>query len=186
MPLLFSETNISGLMVITSHQFKDERGAINKYFEKDAFWENGLSTNFSEFNLIKSHKGVLRGLHYQSSPSQSRLLYAIAGSVFYVVLDLRSDSCTFGNYETFYLSDDQNKAIFIPENFAVGSLSLVENTLVSYLCAGPYIPDNGGGIIWCDKDLNIPWPENILNTPLIISEKDKNLQTFQQYNELLS
>jgi dTDP-4-dehydrorhamnose 3,5-epimerase len=184
MPLLFSETTISGLMIITPHQYKDERGGIDKYFEKDAFEENGLPTNFSEFNLIKSHKGTLRGLHYQSSPSQSRLLYVVTGSVFYVVIDLRKDSCTFGKYEIFYLSDDKNKAIFVPEDFAVGSLSLKDNTVVSYLCAGPYIPSNNGGIVWCDRDLSIPWPKNILDAPLIISEKDKNLQTFKQYNEL--
>jgi dTDP-4-dehydrorhamnose 3,5-epimerase len=185
MPLVFSEAhNISGLTLIIPHHINDERGVFCKYFEKEVFKENGIVADFSESNVIKSgKKGTLRGLHYQNSPSQDRLLYVIAGSIFYVTLDLREGgSDTFGKYEYFYLSEDQPKAIYSPGNFAYGLLSLADNTIVSYQSDGRYMPENCGGILWNDSTLNIPWPIETLNAPLIISEKDRNWATFEQHN----
>jgi dTDP-4-dehydrorhamnose 3,5-epimerase len=182
MSLLFSKASISGLVHITPHCFDDERGSFRKYFERNAFRKHDISAEFTELNVMKSYKkGILRGLHYQDTPSQARLFYVIMGSVFYVALDLRKDSNSFGNYEYFRLSGDCPEAVYIPENFAHGVLTLEDNTIVSYQSDGKYIPEKCGGILWNDSTLSIPWPIDTLAVPLILSEKDRKLQKFNEY-----
>ncbi|GHV92555.1 dTDP-4-dehydrorhamnose 3,5-epimerase [Spirochaetia bacterium] len=183
MSITFSETSLQGLVIINPHQFNDGNFHLKKYFEEDVFIQQGLPAHFSEFNEIKYQKGVLRGLHYQRSPSQGKLLYIISGSVFIAAIDLRDDSVTFGKTECFLFSDNQQRAIYIPEYFANGVLAMENNTIISYGCVGKFIPENCGGIIWNDVDLDISWPIDILNAPLKISGKDNNLQTLKQYVE---
>jgi dTDP-4-dehydrorhamnose 3,5-epimerase len=179
MPLEFKETTIAGLMLILTHQVVDKRGYFLKYFEKQTFFEKGLPIDFSDLCEIMSVKGTLRGMHYQSNPSQGRLVQVVSGSIFNVALDLREKSRTFGNYE--YLNLTKGMAVFVPENFANGLLALEDNTITTCHFTGTYIAENCGGILWNDKELNIPWPVDTLGTPLNISEKDRNLQTFEQY-----
>jgi dTDP-4-dehydrorhamnose 3,5-epimerase len=120
----------------------------------------------------------LRGLHYQNVPSQERLVFIAMGSVFIVAVDLRKTSRTFGRHECFNLSAGQDKAVYIPGLFALGVLSLEENTVLCYNCTGDYLPEKCGGIIWNDRELNIPWPIDKLDSPLLLSEKDRKLQNF--------
>jgi dTDP-4-dehydrorhamnose 3,5-epimerase len=182
MPLSFTRTTISGLTIITPHQFEDERGFFFKYFEKNAFANKGFQTDFNEFNVIMSYKkGTLKGLPYQHNPTQCRLVYLIAGSMFDVALDLRKNSETFGKYECFCLSKDNYKAIYMPGDFAHGCLALEDGTIICEQFTGEYVPEKAGRILWNDKDINIPWPIDKLNAPLIISEKERNAQTFAQY-----
>jgi dTDP-4-dehydrorhamnose 3,5-epimerase len=181
MPLEFKETGIAGLLIILTHQVADERGYFLKYFEKQAFLEKGLPVDFSDLCEIMSVKGTLRGLHYQSSPSQGRLVQVVGGSVFNVALDLREKSRTFGKYEC--LSLTKGMAVFVPENFANGLLALEDNTITTCQFTGTYVAEKCGGILWNDRELNIPWPVDVLGTPLVISEKDRNLQTIAQYRE---
>jgi dTDP-4-dehydrorhamnose 3,5-epimerase len=181
MPLEFKETAIAGLMIISAHQVADERGYFLKYFGKQAFLEKSLPVDFSDLCDIMSVKGTLRGMHYQGSPSQGRLVQVISGSIFNVALDLRGKSLTFGKYECLTLS--KGMAVFVPENFANGLLALEDNTITTCHFTGTYVAEKCGGILWNDKELNIPWPVGVLRTPLIISEKDRNLQTFKQYRE---
>ncbi|GHU57338.1 hypothetical protein FACS189442_6320 [Spirochaetia bacterium] len=108
-------------------------------------------------------------------------MYIVSGSVFIAAIDLRDNSPTFGGAEGFLFSANQQRAIYIPEYFANGVLAMENNTIISYGCVGKFIPENCGGIIWNDSDLDIPWPAGALNAPLIISEKDNGLQTFRQY-----
>jgi dTDP-4-dehydrorhamnose 3,5-epimerase len=141
-----------------------------------------MSAEFTESNMIRTHKrGVIRGLHYQNTPSQARLFYVVSGSVFYVTLDLRKDSNAFGQYESFSLSEDRPQAVYTPENFAHGFLTLEDNTIIFYQSTGKYIPENCGGILWNDNELNIKWPVDDLNISVIISEKDRKLKTFECY-----
>jgi dTDP-4-dehydrorhamnose 3,5-epimerase len=183
MPIQLSKTSISELTLIIPHKFSDERGFIKKYFEESVFAENKLPYCFSECNVIMSHYGVLRGLHYQHNPSQGKLISVLKGYIFMVAVDLRYNFETFGKYETFYLTDDNDIAVYVPENFAIGTLSLYDaGSLVSYQCFGKYIPENNNGIVWNDKTLNIIWPIDKLNAAsLIVSDKDKKLQTFEEF-----
>ena len=181
MPILIEKTSIPDLYIITNHQFRDNRGYVIKYFEKDLYKEMGLATEFNESIEMMSKRGVLRGLHYQKNPLQGRLIQVTTGSIFNVAVDLRLDSATFGKYEGFYL--DKEKAIFVPEDFANGYLVMVDETIVTCHFSGKSVTENSNGIIWNDSELNIPWPLDKLNVPIIISEKDKMLQTFSQYRE---
>jgi dTDP-4-dehydrorhamnose 3,5-epimerase len=183
MSLTFQETGIQGLTIIMPHQYNDDHFYLNKYFEKSSYLKQGLPTKFSEYSIIIYQKGTLRGLHFQNHPSQGKLIYVIAGSIFLIALDLRKNSKTFGNYKDFYFFANEHKAIYIPEMFANGVLSLEYNTIISYNCVGDYIPKNSSGIIWNDRILNIPWPiDNIIGV-LNISEKDKKLQTFKEFTK---
>ena len=183
MPILFSETSISGLLIISAHQASDERGYLTKYFERDIFIEKGLIAEFYESVEIMSTKGTLRGLHYQTNPLQARLIHVITGSTFNAALDLRTASATFGKHECCYLSRD--KAIFVPENFANGFLTMEDNTIIACHYLDKFVTENNNGILWNDPDLNIPWPVEKLRTTLKISEKDKTLQSFKQYKEFI-
>jgi dTDP-4-dehydrorhamnose 3,5-epimerase len=182
MSLLFEKTSISGLTIIIPHQFEDERGYFKKYFEKKDYIKQGLEADFTEFNVIRSYKrGTLKGLPYQHNPAQCRLVYLIAGSMFDVALDLRNTSDTFGKYECFYLSEDNCRAIYMPGGFAHGCLALEDNTVFCEQFTSEYVPERGGRILWNDKELNIPWPVEKINGQLIISEKERNAQTFEHY-----
>jgi dTDP-4-dehydrorhamnose 3,5-epimerase len=183
MPLDFISTSIFGLTIITAHHYNDVSFSLRKYFQKDLYKEAGLPINFSEANIVTYKKGVLRGLHYQNVPSQGKLVFVAAGSAFIVAVDLREGSKTFGKYECFNLSGEQDRAVYIPELFAFGVLSLEKNTVFCYNCTGEYLPEKCGGIIWNDGELNIPWPVDALETPPTISKKDRNLPTFAQYRE---
>lgn len=180
MPFEFLNTGISGLFLIKPHLVPDERGIYKKYYEKNIFSTNGITTKFTESSDIISHKGVLRGIHYQTECSQAKLLHVITGIIYDVALDLRKESSTFGKWKAFFLTATDHKALLIPEGFAHGFLCLEENTIFSYQCSGKYIPAACGGIAWNDKTLNIPWPlDNISH--LILSEKDKHNVSFEQY-----
>jgi dTDP-4-dehydrorhamnose 3,5-epimerase len=182
MPFLFKKTDIEGLVIIEPHCSWDERGTYKKFFEENVFKENGLPTHFTESSDILSSKGVLRGLHFQTEWSQGKLIHVISGEIFDVVLDLRKDSTTFGHWEAFYLNAIDSKMLYIPENFAHGFLSLQANTVFSYQSTNKYVPTSCGGILWNDKDLMIPWPIDRVGQ-VILSEKDKCLQTFAEYKK---
>jgi len=184
MPFNFLSTNIPGLMLIEPHVFLDERGCYKKYYEKDVFAEHGITGMFTESSEILSHKGVIRGLHYQLSFPQAKLLHVITGAIFDVALDLRPDSPTFGKWEAFYLSSNDPKLLYIPEGFAHGFLTLTDGTLFSYQCTGKYDPAAASGIVWDDPTLKIPWPISKVGK-VIVSDKDRDLPTFAEFKQQL-
>ena len=179
MPFEFKKTSIEGLTLITPHIFKDERGYFIKDFEKDIFEKNNLPTYFYETNESKSKKGTIRGLHFQKKHSQGKLIRVIKGTVFDVAVDLRCNSKTFGKWEGFILSEHNNQVLYIPKGFAHGFLALDDENIFSYKCTDIYSPENDSGIRFDDPEINIKWPTE--NLELIISEKDKKLQTFAEF-----
>lgn len=180
MPFSFNKTEIEGLLIIEPHMSSDNRGSYKKHFEKYIFKKNGVSSDFIESSDIYSHKGVIRGLHYQTEDSQAKLVRVITGAIYDVAVDLRKGSKTFGKWHGELLRAKDNKSYYIPSGFAHGFLALEEGTIFSYQCSGKYIPSACGGIIWNDKSLNISWPVNLVNR-IILSEKDQNLQTLEEY-----
>lgn len=182
MPFEFKKTEIEGLMIIKSHTFFDDRGLYQKFYEKNVFLENGIACEFIESSDLYSKKGALRGLHYQTIDSQAKLIRVISGELFDVALDLREKSSTFGQYHTELLKAGDNKAIFIPEGFAHGFISLMDDTVFSYQCSGKYVPEACGGICWNDPELNIPWPlDEYSIKEVIATEKDMNWPTINEY-----
>ena len=178
----FLKTEIEGVMIIKSHTFFDDRGLYRKFYEKNVFLENGISCEFTESSDLYSKRGALRGLHYQTIDSQAKLIRVIFGELFDVALDLRENSPTFGKYHTELLKSGDNKAVFIPEGFAHGFISLSDDTIFSYQCSGKYVPEACGGIRWDDPQLNIPWPLYDYGIEEVIAtEKDLNWPTINEY-----
>lgn len=175
-----TDTNFEGLKIINSFYAPDHRGGYQKIFEKNIFLSSGLPVVFGEFSNIYSKKGALRGLHYQTKDSQGKLINVLKGKIFDVALDLRKESSTFGQWISFILDGNDKKAIYIPEGFAHGFLTMEDDTIFSYQCTGKYRPEFCGGIKWDDKDLNIDWPLAAIDE-VILSEKDKNWPSFREY-----
>lgn len=184
MPFEFKKSNIPDLMIITPHMYLDERGMYKKYYEKDIYFENGITCEFTEASDLFSKKGTLRGLHYQTKDSQAKLIHVISGVLFDVAVDLRESSTTFGKYHVELLKAEEHKVIFIPAGFAHGFISLTDNTIFSYQCSGKYISEACGGIKWNDPELNIPWPLKQYGiSDVIATEKDNNWPTLAEYKK---
>jgi dTDP-4-dehydrorhamnose 3,5-epimerase len=136
-----------------------------------------IPTNFIQENQVFSHKNVLRGLHYQISKPQGKLIHVLRGSIFDVFLDVRIDSKNFGKFDFVQINAKDNLLLWIPPGYAHGYLSLEEGTLVSYKINEYRFQEYERTIMWSDPNLEIPWP-NLGSNP-IISEKDLNGMLFK-------
>lgn len=180
MAIKIEKLELEDMLMIYAHVASDERGYYRKNFEKDTFLKNKLDFNVTEWSDIYSHKGTLRGLHYQTEESQAKLLHVIKGAIYDVAVDLRRESATFGQWHGEMLLEHDHKSLFIPEGFAHGFLALEEDTIFSYQCSGRYIPQSCGGIYYNDMDLNIQWPLSGISE-IILSEKDRQAISFAEY-----
>jgi dTDP-4-dehydrorhamnose 3,5-epimerase len=178
--MIVKETKLQGCFIIQPPVFRDKRGYfVESYNEKTFSKLIGLNINFVQDNESQSSKGVLRGLHYQLGEyAQAKLVRVIKGSVLDVVVDLRSDSKTFGEHLSVELSEDNKTQFFVPKGFAHGFIVLEDDTIFSYKCDNFYNKNSEAGIIYNDTDLNINW--KLLESEFIISEKDKDLPKFKQ------
>ena len=170
----FQNTTISGLTLITPFCAPDDRGFLSKTFEKSLFEANGIALSPWEELRSYSHRGVLRGLHFQRRHSQDKLVQVLHGAAYDVAVDLRKGSKTFGKWEGFYLSAENRSMLYIPKGFAHGFLALEEGTLFSYLCGDRYDPESDGGVRWNDPQLAVQWPLEKIGRP-ILSDKDAKL-----------
>lgn len=177
---IFEETILKGVYLIHPFVRYDERGYFLKDYSKKVFNKNNIEYDLKEVFYTSSQPGVLRGLHFQRVKQQSKLVRCVFGKIYDVVVDLRKDSETFGKWIGFYLSETNKKQLFIPEGFAHGYLVL-KPSIVSYKCGEDFYEEYDDGIIWNDNDIGIKWPLHLVKE-LIISEKDKNLQTFNLFN----
>ena len=173
----FQKTSIEGVYVITPKVYGDKRGYFFESYNKKDFLNAGINIDFVQDNESKSHRGVLRGLHFQKKYPQSKLVRVVKGEVFDVAVDLRKDSKTFGKYESVILSEENQKQFLIPKGFAHGFLVLSDEAKFVYKCDDFYHPEDEGGIIYNDPDININWPflDNIE-----LSEKDKKYPSFKE------
>ena len=170
---IFNKTKLEGAYIIETKIFGDERGYFMEIYNKEQFFEAGLYMNFVQDNESKSHKGVLRGLHFQKKHSQGKLVRVTRGEVFDVAVDLRSSSPTYGQWEGVILSEENKKQFYIPKGFAHGFLVLSDEAVFNYKCTDLYAPEYDGGVIWNDLDINIKWPLERIEK-ITLSEKDKS------------
>lgn len=169
------QTSIEGLIELIPRVFEDERGHFLETYNKPLFEKLGLPMEFVQDNQSFSIKGVLRGLHFQNDPcAQGKLVRVITGQVLDVAVDIREDSPTFGQYETFLLDAKVGNMAWIPPGFAHGFVAL-EESIFSYKCTNIYNKQAEGGLIWNDSDINIDWG---VSCPLV-SEKDLLLPSFR-------
>lgn len=172
----FIDTPIDGVYVIEVNKFGDNRGYFMETYKKEDFDKAGLVYNFVQDNQSKSKKGVLRGLHFQKKYPQAKLVRVIEGEVFDVAVDLRKSSPTYGKYFSVVLSAEKGNQFMIPKGFAHGFMVLSESATFCYKCDEIYHPEDEGGFIWNDIDVDIKWP---LDIEPILSNKDTNLPNFK-------
>lgn len=141
------ETNISGLKILEPRIFEDTRGKFIKTFTNDFFKDSELNIDIKETYYSISNKDVIRGMHFQTPPyDHIKLVYVPAGKIIDVVLDIRKNSLTYGEYFSCELSSDNGKVLIIPRGLAHGFKSLQDNTNVTYMQTTCYAPNNDGGV----------------------------------------
>jgi len=165
-------TNISDVIIIEPKVFNDSRGFFFESFNQQAFNEAvGQDVQFVQDNHSYSKKGVLRGLHFQVQQPQGKLVRAVRGAVFDVVVDLRKSSPTFSQWVGTELSEENRRQIWVPAGFAHGFLTLSESAVCLYKTTGYYAPECERILAWNDVDIGIEWPAA---DKYIISLKDLN------------
>lgn len=172
----FTQTEINGVYIIEPTVFGDDRGYFMETYSEAEFKAAGLDYQFVQDNQSKSKKGVLRGLHYQKTFPQAKLVRVLEGKVFDVAVDLRKNSGTYGKWVGAILSDANKKQFLIPRGFAHGFFVLSDIATFTYKCDDFYHPEDEGGIIWNDPDIAIDWGDV---ADVLLSEKDKKHPTLK-------
>lgn len=166
----FNETKIRGVYIIDVRTYGDNRGYFMETYKESDFKAAGLDYNFVQDNQSSSRKGVLRGLHFQKTHPQAKLVRVLKGEVFDVAVDLRKDSMTYGQWVGVVLSEENKRQFMIPRGFAHGFVVMSDYAEFTYKCDELYHPEDEGGIMWNDPAIGIEWPEV---GEIILSEKDK-------------
>ena len=166
------KTRMDGVFIVERKIMADERGSFSRMMDVKIFKEAGMNADFVQGNLSVCHKkGTLRGLHSQlDEAAEDKLVSCVKGAVFDVCVDVRPGSATFGKWVGEVLSEENNKAFYVPKGFAHGYLSLTDDSLVMYFVTQFYTPGAEKGYRCDDPAFSIQWP---LEPPYILSDKDK-------------
>ncbi|PAU62168.1 dTDP-4-dehydrorhamnose 3,5-epimerase [Pseudomonas indica] len=153
------ETSIDGVKIIEPRVFGDERGFFLETFQARRYAEDaGIDLPFVQDNHSRSAKGVLRGLHFQKTQPQGKLVRVVRGEVFDVAVDIRRDSPTFGRWEAVILSEENKRQFWVPPGLAHGFVVLSETADFEYKCTDYYDPSDEACLIWNDPAVGIEWP----------------------------
>lgn len=175
----FIQTEIKDVYIIEPTVFGDNRGYFMETYNEKDFSVAGLNYKFVQDNQSSSKKGVLRGLHFQKTYPQAKLVRVLKGEVFDVAVDLRNNSPTYGKWVGVFLSEENKRQLMIPRGFAHGFVVTSEYAEFSYKCDEFYHPEDEGAIIYNDPDIAIKWP-NV--GEITLSEKDKKHLTLKEIN----
>lgn len=183
----FTETSVEGVIIVDVKSYDDERGYFMETYKKLNFVAGGIDVDFVQDNQSSSVKGVLRGLHFQISYPQSKLVRVVSGEVFDVAVDLREGSPTYGKWEGVILSAENKRQFFIPRGFAHGFLVLSDTAEFCYKCDDIYHPNDEGGLMWNDPAIGIKWPalrgdKEFDPSKIVLSDKDKIHPAFEYAN----
>ena len=156
----FSPTPLGGLFVVELERLEDERGFFARSFCESEFRANGLNPDIAQCNVSwNRRRGTLRGLHYQAKPhEEAKLVRCTRGAMWDVAVDLRPSSPTRYRWHAVELTEDNGRALYIPEGFGHGFQTLMDETEVLYQMSVPYHPDSALGVRWDDQRLAIAWP----------------------------
>lgn len=166
----FEELPLGGAFVVTPEPQEDERGSFARIWSSAEFAERGLAADLAECGLsLTPRRGTLRGLHYQVPPhEEAKFLMCVRGAIWDVIVDLREDSPTYRRWHGMELSAENILALYVPEGFAHGFLTLSDDVLVLYQISEPYDPECARGVRWDDPAFAIDWPAQ----PAIIGDRD--------------
>jgi len=167
-----TECRLAGVKIIEPRVFQDNRGFFLESYNRSEYSKYGIDQDFVQDNHSKSVKNTLRGLHYQINPGQDKIVRVIAGEVFDVVVDIRRNSPTYGQWEGFILSAENKLLIYVPKGFAHGFCVLSDSAEFVYKCSEYWSPKDERGIVWNDPDINVRWP---LTDPILSAKDLKNL-----------
>ena len=171
------DTKIKGAVIIEPAVFGDSRGFFLETYQAQRYLDQaGIDQPFVQDNHSRSAKGVLRGLHYQKTKPQGKLVRVVRGEVFDVGVDLRRASPTFGCWQGVWLSEDNHRQLWLPPGLAHGFVVTSESADFEYKCTSYYDPEDEGCLIWNDPHVGIEWP---LDNPLL-SDKDKAGLSFKE------
>lgn len=165
------QTKLAGVLIIEPKVFGDHRGFFKETFSAERYKELvGIEQAFVQDNHSRSRKSVLRGLHYQKTKPQGKLVSVTRGAVFDVAADINPESPTYGQYVGVELSEDNHRQLWIPPGYAHGFVVISDEVDFVYKCTDYYDPSDEGGVAWDCPMLNIAWPL----TDVQLSDKDKN------------
>ena len=182
----FEELPLKGAYKITPFYATDDRGGFLKDYNVEMFRNNGIEHDLKEVFYTISKRGVIRATHFQLVKQQAKLVRCVSGHVYDVIVDLRPDSPTFGQWLGFDLTGENMVELYIPQYFGHGYLVL-EDSVVSYKCGEVFYGEGDSGIMFNDPDVGIEWPFEKINgiENLIISDKDKNLMSLKEYVKIV-
>jgi len=169
------QTNLPGVLIIEPKVFGDTRGFFKETFQAQRYRDAGIEYDFVQDNHSRSQKGVLRGLHFQITKPQGKLVSCSQGAVFDVAVDVDPLSASFGQYVGIELTEDNHRQMWIPPGYAHGFCVLTDTADFQYMCTDYYDPSGEAGLIWNDPDVAIEWP---IEQPLL-SDKDAKLPTLK-------
>ena len=152
------ETVLPGVLIIEPKVFGDHRGFFLESFQVERYRQAGIDLPFVQDNHSRSQRGVLRGLHFQRTRPQGKLVSVSRGAVYDVAVDIDPKSPTCGQFVGVELSDENHRQLWVPPGYAHGFCVLSEVADFQYKCTDLYFPEYEGGLIWNDPDVNIPWP----------------------------
>ena len=164
------ETALPGVLIIEPKAFGDHRGFFLETFQVERYREAGITLPFVQDNHSRSQRGVLRGLHFQKTRPQGKLVSVSRGAVYDVAVDIDPSSATYGKFVGVELNDDNHRQMWVPPGYAHGFCVLSEVADFQYKCTDFYFPADEGGLLWNDPDVGIPWP---ITEPQL-SAKDAN------------
>lgn len=175
-----TKTEINGALIIEPVVHGDHRGFFLETFQADRYRElAGINLDFVQDNHSRSARGVLRGLHFQKTKPQGKLVRVVRGEVYDVVVDIRKGSPTFGKWVATILSEDNRRQFWVPPGLAHGFLTLSESADLEYKCTNYYDPTDEGCLLWNDPELGIEWPD----LEPILSDKDRRGSTLKSLYE---
>ena len=178
----FQELDLKGAYLIKPFYATDHRGGLIKDYNIDVFHAQGIDHDLKEVFYTISKRGVIRATHFQLVKQQPKLVRCISGHVYDVIVDLRPESQTYGQWRGFHLTGENTLSLLVPAGFGHGYL-VVEDSVVSYKCAEVFFGEGDSGIMYDDPDIGIQWPMELIGGKenLIISEKDLSLMSFKEY-----
>lgn len=168
MAIKIISTELPGVLIVEPEVWRDDRGHFNEIYHQEKYRAAGIDLAFTQDNFSFSRRGTLRGLHYQVTKPQAKLVTALSGEIFDVAVDIRRDSPHFKKWVGVALSAENKRQLFVPEGFAHGFCVLSETASVLYKCSRLYDPADDRSLLWSDPALGIRWP---IDAPLL-SKKD--------------
>mgnify|MGYP006279950329 CR=1 FL=1 len=173
------DASLPGVRVIEPDVYSDDRGSFMETWNARDYGKHGLDVTFVQDNLSRSQTNVLRGLHFQNPRPQGKLISVLQGAVYDVVVDVRADSSTFGQWEGMRLSADNARQLYVPEGFAHGFVVTSGEALFHYKCTDFYHPESEAVVRWDDEQIGIDWP---VQDP-ILSDRDRTAPRLQDLSE---